>query len=349
MALIPSYKKFIILSGGGSDIIDLTSDFYDQYLITSGSVTLVSSYSITATGTPIEGMTLLFSYQGNITLSSNNITILGRQLSQEEANSNLYIVAIYNSGSSSWEVTVSKDNNSGNYESASRYTIPNGGGTTTLVSGINPQVLILDGSPSLSSNYTVTGTASKIGDSFIVYYTATPTLNGNTITIFGIALPDFVATNGAGQVTATWDGTTWVAQLNKQATSLTQISDLSDEANTYQVNLEITFEESTVYQIYPYTGFKIEEINYIVTHTLSGTDAGHITFALENGMSTISPTPSDTITIPLSTIKGTSGNITFTGSNIGIDDTWYLFILSAKITGGAGAGKAFLSIKLIKQ
>lgn len=87
-------------------------------------------------------------------------------------------------------------------------TLTNGGGTISLTPGSSKGILYLSGTPSLAANWSVVGAGSPIdGDTFYVYYRAVPTLNGNTITIFGSLLTDVQAVSGKIYVRATYSST----------------------------------------------------------------------------------------------------------------------------------------------
>lgn len=84
-------------------------------------------------------------------------------------------------------------------------TLTNGGGTITLSPGSSTQVQYLTGTPSLSSSWSVVGGGSPInGDIFQVIYRAVPTLNSNTVTIFGKTLTSIQAVSGQIYAIATY-------------------------------------------------------------------------------------------------------------------------------------------------
>jgi hypothetical protein len=104
--------------------------------------------------------------------------------------------------------------------------ITSGGGTISLTPGVSKKVLVLTGSPSLSSSLTVQTVGTPIdGDSFIVDYRATLTPNGNNVTIFGLGLSPSEAASGNCLI-YTWyaaSNTTWYAKLiSNQAGSAIQ-------------------------------------------------------------------------------------------------------------------------------
>jgi len=96
-------------------------------------------------------------------------------------------------------------------------SVPNGGGTLNLTVGVSDKVQVLLGSGTMTSSYTVAlPTGSFVdGDSFTVIYSGTKVLDGNNITIFGIALTDQEAASGNSTVYAVYDtGTsTWYVSI----------------------------------------------------------------------------------------------------------------------------------------
>lgn len=86
------------------------------YHITSGSaVTLSTNWSISASGTPVAGLTYKFYYDAVATIGSNDISFFGTDLTAEQALKKLVVTASYLN--STWQVAVvpdlSEDNGSG--------------------------------------------------------------------------------------------------------------------------------------------------------------------------------------------------------------------------------------------
>ena len=70
------------------------------------------------------------------------------------------------------------------------YTITNSGGTLSLVANEPYNLYRLTGTPTLSSNFTVSDSgAAATGTEYRILYDATVNLNGNTMTIFGASIP----------------------------------------------------------------------------------------------------------------------------------------------------------------
>ena len=104
MAELRGYKK-ITVADGVDGTVDLVA--YVKEFSISGTETLTANWAITATGTPIEGMTCYFFYDAAVTLGGNTITILGQAIPDEFASKKYDILARYNG--STWKVKVFMD------------------------------------------------------------------------------------------------------------------------------------------------------------------------------------------------------------------------------------------------
>jgi len=336
-------KVLTIVTGGGTDTIVFPDDFKYVNYIVNGTATLSSNYTINYSGTPENNTILEIKYVADIDLATNTITILGKTLSQEEANSNLNIVAVWNG--STFDVAVLKDNGNSNYAITATYTVPNGGGTTTLVPGINPKVLILDGTPTLSSPYTVTGTGVNNGDEFYVFYSTQAVLGVNSVTIFGIRLNDTIAENGGAYVHAVYDGSSWIAKVIRDSDVLIGVDEVNTDVVTDTIVVDCSFEtgEQGNNRIYIYTDFTVLSFSYSVIKALAATDAGTITPGINGTPIVLSPPGA--ISIAASTAINTTGVVTVASLNTGVAGS-YIDLVSAKTTVG---GKIRVSLKILKN
>jgi hypothetical protein len=336
-------KTFTVVTGGGTDTITIT-DYINSYIVTSATISLSSSYTINYSGSPTLGTILRFNYAADIDLNGNTVTILGRQLSQEEANSNLFIIANWNG--STFDVAILKDNGNSNYATTATYTVPNGGGTKTLVPGIDPTVLILDGTPTLSSPFTVTGTGVNNGDEFYVFYNTqvVAPVGVNYVTIFGIRLNDTITVGGSAYIHAVYDGSAWQARVVRTIETLIGIDEINTEAVTDTIVVDCSFEtgEQGNNRIYMYTNFTVLSFSYSVIKALSGTDAGTITPGINGTPIVLSPPGA--ISIAASTAINTTGTVTVASLNTGTAGS-YIDLVSAKTTVG---GKLRVSLKILK-
>lgn len=79
-------------------------------------------------------------------------------------------------------------------------------GTTTLIPGTDKGIQIVSGSPVLVGSIVITAAGSPIdGDQWNIIWKATPTVGGNTVTIFGKALTATQAASGKVNVRAVYD------------------------------------------------------------------------------------------------------------------------------------------------
>jgi len=209
--LIP--QNITVTTGG---TINLPVNQPINYYVISGTSTLSSGLTIQHSGTPTEGILYNIKYQAQVTYSGGNVvTIFGAALTQAQAMQELTISAYYDG--SSWDINIHVDAESlpNNYNGVQTTAVPSGGGTVTLVSGINKVTQRFTGTVTLSSSYTITAstvTASE-GDVFEIIWNAVCTLSGNSVTIFGISLDTIQALSGNVTISAVFNGSAWIAQL----------------------------------------------------------------------------------------------------------------------------------------
>jgi hypothetical protein len=100
-----SIYKYTLTNGGGTLNLPVT-DPYTVYRIT-GVVSLSGSWTIQASGTPVEGDEFRILYEARATLGVNTITIFGLSIPQELAAEDLEIYAYYNG--SGWDTKILVD------------------------------------------------------------------------------------------------------------------------------------------------------------------------------------------------------------------------------------------------
>jgi len=109
---IINFQAWNIPAAGFTQTIDVTDTTVQEYLLTStGAVTLEGSVTITPTGTPVVSSEILFKYEAKLTLGSNNLTIFGRVLNQQEALSKCVITCRWDDVGSVWVVDVEMSDN----------------------------------------------------------------------------------------------------------------------------------------------------------------------------------------------------------------------------------------------
>lgn len=205
-------NDIVLLAAGGTHTITPTIPFTDSFRIT-GSVTLVGNIVLQydPTFTPVKYDLICFSWEATVTLGTSTVTIFGTTLTKEQCFGKGFIHCMYNG--SSWDVryyTSITDKATGIGSGATTTVLTNGGGTITMDITKNDNTLVLTGSPTLSSSWTVVaGGTPRAGDMQICHYKATATVGANTITILGQLLSTEQALAGNSIVISSYDGSLW--------------------------------------------------------------------------------------------------------------------------------------------
>jgi hypothetical protein len=348
--MISEIITIITIPVGGGNTTITVNDNIQEYIVDStnnSSVTLSGNYTIAYSGTPVEGTIAVFNYRGIVQLNGYNVTILGRTLTQEESTSKLKIFAEYNGTSSSWNVICLKESNNNIVRGVGSITM-NTGGTVTLTPGINKTVQYITGSPTLASNWSITSAGSPVdGDTFTIYYYATPTIGSNTVTIFGVTLTPFMSFyNGSGGplicktiYSSSYGG--WMTNISRDTTNMGILPiDCQSAITDYVITIPVSFENgeqgnNTIMYI-PHS-YQIIRQSAIVVKAIAGTDNGTITIQ-QNGstVATLTLTASSAVN---TTFTSTNGVPTTTAGNTNIN------LISAKTTAG---GKALVSLVIRK-
>lgn len=203
---------------------------YQSYYV-SGTATLTSNVSF-ASSTSSQGGSYIIWWDADITLSTFSVTIEGQVVNQDSLNQGGIFNVYYNG--SSWGVNYTANGIEQPQENrgVNSVAVPSGGGTLTLVAGVDNQYQRFSSSAvTLTSNYTVTAATSgvKDGTTFILDFVGGITTSGNTVTAFGVSIPAAQALAGGMAVVATFDATAnvWRAiTINKPVT----LSTLSNQA-----------------------------------------------------------------------------------------------------------------------
>ena len=89
-------------------------------------------------------------------------------------------------------------------------TVPSGGGTLTIVPGADKRTYVLQGTTTLSSNYTVNGATSGVtdGSAVRVVLAGGITIGANTVTIFGQSISSYDCLIGGAEVYAEFNSAT---------------------------------------------------------------------------------------------------------------------------------------------
>lgn len=328
-----------IPTGGGTSSIVVDNPAYSQVTdyYYSGTGTFSGSYTINANAVPATPIRLRIWYFGTMTLGTNQFTVFGKTLTNEQvASGGVVVDCFYDTTSSAWKVAVldSTEIGSKDYEGVKSRTLTTGGGTITLVAGVDKQYQYLTGSGSLSGNWSITSSGDfPDGHSYFIKYNATFVPGSSTVTIFGVTLTDSQVTAGNLMVHAYYDATalTWRTQL--------YINPATDFSKTELVTVPVSFEagEQGANSIYVPYNFEIVGASASVTKAIAATDAATVTLNI-NGVAVTT----GVITLPLSSAIGTSVSITPTALNTGAPGS-YISAVGAKTTAG---GKSIVSLYL---
>jgi hypothetical protein len=99
-------KKYDFATAGSGIALNIASDV--QIVFASGTKTLSAPYSVTVTGTPVDGKTILMFWDGtSLTTSSNVVTLFGVALTDKQAVSKLVALTIYKTNG--WETRIFND------------------------------------------------------------------------------------------------------------------------------------------------------------------------------------------------------------------------------------------------
>jgi hypothetical protein len=107
MANLKVIDEILVVSGGGSEIIDLNFGIGDFSITSASPITLSSALNITATGQLNIGQIIIFRHDGGITTDTStgkHISILGTVMPDEQALYECRIEAYYNG--TLWKVTL---------------------------------------------------------------------------------------------------------------------------------------------------------------------------------------------------------------------------------------------------
>jgi len=200
-------------------------------LTTSGSVSLSSSFSLNLTNYEVGPIYIPVYFDGDITLGAFSFSIAGVVIAQDLINQRGVFHCFFDG--TSWNVYYNADGKDQPQiqRGVVNVTVPTGGGTRTLVAGVDEEYQRLQGTTTLTSNYTVTAdtTGVKDGTTFTVLIGGGVTLDGNTMTVFGLSISAFDALNGGAEVRAVYSlaSTTWRATYVNKPIAVGNIQSVS--------------------------------------------------------------------------------------------------------------------------
>lgn len=198
------------------------SNFYQSYYV-KGTATLTSSVSFTSTSSEIGGGYIIW-WDADITLGNFSVAIEGQLINQDSLNQGGIFSTYYNGTAWIVNYTANGKDLPQEYRGVGSVNVPSGGGTLTLIAGVDKQYQRFSSSAvTLTSNYTVNASAAGVKDGtiFVLDFAGGITTNGNTVRGFGVIIPEAQALAGGMAIIATFDATVnvWRAiTVNKPVT-----------------------------------------------------------------------------------------------------------------------------------
>jgi hypothetical protein len=188
---------------------------YNHFRLT-GVATLSGNVSISydPAFTPTKWDVFIFDDESTITLGTSTVTIFGTQLTRSQCLGKGVIYCMFDG--SSWVVRYysSVTDKASGIGGATKTVLGNAGTTIFMDVKNSDNTLVLTGSPTLTSSWTVqTSGTPTAGDMQIVFYKATTITGVNTITILGQLLTPAQALAGNSIIISTFDGTSWATIL----------------------------------------------------------------------------------------------------------------------------------------
>jgi hypothetical protein len=200
------YTEYILTSSGGT----LTTVSTSNYAIVSGSaITLSANFSIVPSS-PIAYAPLSIRWNTNVNLNGFQITIAGFSINQDQVNQTGLFELMWDG--TNYYLQYYPDFTSRPQETfgVTTITVPSGGGTLTIVPGADKRTYVLQGTTTLSSNYTVTGATSGVtdGSAVRVVISGGITIGANTVTVFGESISSYDCLIGGAEVYAEFNALT---------------------------------------------------------------------------------------------------------------------------------------------
>jgi hypothetical protein len=201
-----AFPVYNLTSSGGT----LTIPVVGSYIIrTSGTITLSASFSIVITNPAID-TPMTFRWDASVNLSTFSVTIAGISLVQDQVNQAGTFELLYDGSGYTLQYfpdfTLRPQENYG----VTTITVPSGGGTLTINPGTDKKTYVLQGTTTLSSNYTVNGNTLGVtdGSAVRVVLAGGITKGSNTVTIFGQSISSYDCLIGGAEVYAEFNATT---------------------------------------------------------------------------------------------------------------------------------------------
>lgn len=233
-------------------------------------------------------------------------------------------------------------------------TLTAGGGTTNLPVASFNTLYIIQGSATLAANWVIQPSGTPVaGTEYRFRYEADITLNGNSITVFGTAIPETLA-DKTHQINAYYDGSNWEVNFSVDVDengSLPKeiISEYNVADKQEMITIPISFETGYLVKhkvFFPFTGnYSIDSFTVSVVKTIEASDDASLKF-YEDDATTPMTIATGTYTIAAGATSTTDvGGGVFTSNTAQIEPA-YIYVETVKSTAG---GTALLYLKITKD
>lgn len=202
-----SYLREEITTTGGTLLIGVNGlEYQPLEIYTPAQVVLASALSINVEGTPIPGVLSVVKWNASIVNTSFPVSIYGEVISQDCLNQPGRFEGLHDG--TSWSVNYFPDfivRPQAN-EKVGTITVGTGGGTKTLVAGVDPDYIRVLGSGLLTSGYTIDGALGvKDRSQFTIQIDGGFPIGAQPITVFGQTIAPVDGLNGGVVIVATFD------------------------------------------------------------------------------------------------------------------------------------------------
>ena len=205
-----NYIQYNLTTTGGTLNTVASSNVYVPFLIkTSGVVSLSSSFSIVDT-LQITYVPIKIRWNAYVNLNGFTITIGGITIPADQVNQPGTFELVYDGSGYTLQYFPDFTEKPQETYGVTTITVPAGGGTLTIVPGVDKKTYVLQGTTTLSSNYTVTGATVGVtdGSNIRVVLAGGITIGANTVTIFGQSISSYDCLIGGAEVYAEFNATT---------------------------------------------------------------------------------------------------------------------------------------------
>jgi hypothetical protein len=202
-----SLISYTITNSGGT----LNTNFNYSYVINAPTaVTLTSSFSIVPLN-PLVNNVIKIRWNASVTLATYSITIAGINVPQDQVNQTGTFELVWDGTLYYLQYFPDFTERPQETFGVTTVTVPSGGGTLTINPGTDTRTYLLQGTTTLTSNYTVNGNTNPTqvtnGSSIRVVLGGGITIGSNTVTIFGETISAYDCLIGGAEVYAEFDST----------------------------------------------------------------------------------------------------------------------------------------------